>query len=614
MGLAAGGLLVVWSMSQRMSQSHRSRYRYGTPKATHWSLAHDAYFVIARESESETTFSSVAIHLNNNIRRCSRTCKMRQPSYETTCRDESDNTACRRRLAVPNRRRPWYAIASYWTVVQVGYSGSGKLVPCASAYVLKTGVITRNRRPFVPTSTGTAQRSIVQTATVLEPRVPLPTNHAIRSGTDPSDVVGPLLRKMGMDKNLSKWEASVMSATGIALTLGVLYSLAVNGEDVTAAGPAATTLETFELASLNIVDAALPLTATDIVSVAAGEAMAGILGAAVASLGVSTAMPPPISRPLAPATRPVLTRSNKSPEITTSSTLVRGVKVSDAVADGDFLLTTAAAKQLLGVVGVSPFLASLAATALAIVPYSLVKVGARRREREIQETALMDQLLADEQTRQRRTKLGLGPIVRGKNARNEYALPRASTTIVDPNQLTPVLGDKPKLDWVETFADIVKWLAFDVLRSDFGGHLMWNGELLFFGLESAIIGWVTGLTIQVYADVLYAYFGLGGETMKNLVRARTVQETTSIYLSKSAYCAILFGVYDTAQIPAKALITALSSGGVDACVGSNNFGYCIETFVTNNPIGASPEAELRSLATAVVSLWNNYGIPSWSTL
>jgi hypothetical protein len=340
--------------------------------------------------------------------------------------------------------------------------------------------------------------------------------------------------------------------------------------------------------------------------------MAGVLGAAVASMGVSKAMPP-VARPLA-ATRPVSDKSDKSREITTSASLVGGVKVSDAVADGDFLLTTAAAKQLLGVVGMSPFLASLAATALAIVPYSLVKVGARRREQQIQETALMDQLLADEQTRQRRSKLGLGPMVRVVTARNEAAFPRASTAIVDPNQLTPVLGDKPKLDWVETFADIVKWLAFDVLRSDFGGHLMWNGEPIFFGLESAIIGCVTGLTVQVYADVLYAYFGLGGETMKSLVRARTVQETASMYLSKSAYCAILFGVYDTAQVPTKALITALSSGGIDACVGSDNFGYCIETFVTNNPIGASPEAELRSLATAVVSLWNNYGIPSWPTL
>jgi hypothetical protein len=503
---------------------------------------------------------------------------------------------------VPSRRRPWYAIASVWTVV--GYCGSVELAPCASAYMLKTGA-TRNRRPFVPTAA--ARRSIVK-ATVVEPTS---TNHAIRSVTDPSDVA-PLLRKMGMDKNLSKLEKSVMSTAGIVLTVGVLFALAMNGDDVTAAGPAATTtLESLELASLNIVDAALPMTATDIVSVAAGEAMAGVLGAAVASLGVSKAMPP-VTRPPTPTTRPVLTKSDKSPEIATS-TLVGGVKVSDAVADGDFLLTTAAAKQLLGVVGMSPFLASLAATALAIVPYSLVKVGARRREREIQETALMDQLLADEQSRQRRTKIGLGPMVR-VTARYEDALPTASATIVDPNQLTPVLGDKPKLDWVESFADIVKWLAFDVLRSDFGGHLMLNGEPIFFGLESAIIGCVTGLTIQVYADVLYAYFGLGGETMKNLVRARTVQETASAYLSKSAYCAILFGVYDTAQIPAKALITALSSGGVDACVGSNNFGYCIETFVTNNPIGASPEAELRSLATAVVSLWNNYGIPSWSTL
>lgn len=431
---------------------------------------------------------------------------------------------------------------------------------------------------------------------------------------------------LDMDQNMNAEEKTFLSFVGTALTVSVLYTLAMSsggadGEDSVAAftdnynvavrGPAA--LEALEVASLNIFDAALPSTASDVVSVAAGEAMAGLIGAAssfgIARASSSSMAPTAFSSPSSSSSSS--SSSKRGITSTSSAAATSTIKVSDAVADGDFLLTAAAAKQLLGAFGVSPFLASLAATALAIVPYSFVKVGARRRELEQQEARLMDQLLAEEQERNRRSLIPMGQLnmVFGGEIM-PWNQPMSSPVAVDPKLLTPITDEKPKLDMVETFADVAKWLAFDVLRSDFGGHLMWQGQVLFPGVESAVIGLVTGLTTQVYSDVLYANFGLGGDDKRNQIRSRTVRETTAAYLSKMIYCAVLFGVYDTVKIPAKFAVAALSSGGIDACVGSNNYSSCVATFVTNNPLGASPEAELRSLVTAMVSLWNNYGVPS----
>jgi hypothetical protein len=58
------------------------------------------------------------------------------------------------------------------------------------------------------------------------------------------------------------------------------------------------------------------------------------------------------------------------------------------------------------------------------------------------------------------------------------------------------------------------------------------------------------------------------------------------------------------QIPATASISAFLSGGAEACYGSQEFDLCLQAFVSQNPPGASPEGQLRSLVTTMVSRWN----------
>jgi hypothetical protein len=368
------------------------------------------------------------------------------------------------------------------------------------------------------------------------------------------------------EHNMTRDEINVMSATGTLFSLGLLYTLATTSDSFSAAPSA----ETLEVVGYNIVDAALPLTASDFVSVAVGESLAGTMGAAVSYLLCS-----------------VLLKQRQTNNF---------VKVSDAVADGDFLLTNAAAKELLSATGLSPLLTTLVATAVAIIPYGIVKVKARQREQQQAEAALLQELLDEEQTRRRQSNIQFGTL--------SNMLQYSSTPIsgsVDAAALAPVLPDARRFDWVEACTDILKWLQFDVLKADFGGHVFGLDQP---GLECALFGMITALTSQFYADVLYAYFGLGGVIKKETILARTTEDWTTIYISKMIYCAVLFGAYAALQDPAASIVAALGSGGVDNCVGSSQYASCIETFVRDN--SPTPDAEFRSLVTAAVSFWNNH--------
>jgi len=394
-------------------------------------------------------------------------------------------------------------------------------------------------------------------------------------------------------KNMTSSEMVATTAAGTLLVVGLIYTLALNGEVTEPAS-----LEALEAVSYNVVDAALPLTASDVVSVAAGEAIAGVVGAAT-SFGISLSMR--------------MSTWRKTGESGSKNSNAEGmVKVSDAVADGDFLLTNAAAYPLLASIGLSPLVSAVTSTLLAIVPYSIVKVGARRREALKREDILLQELLEQEHQRKRRRQVGFGlPVnMSASSSRRADTVP-VGVTIVDPTTLTPVQEDKPKLDAVETFSDILKWLQFSVLTKEFSGRLLYEGQELLPGVESAILGSVAGVSSQFYSDILYAFFKFGGEAKQEMVRSRSVLDWLNIYTAKTIYFAVLFGVYEAVQAPAKDFIAAFLSGGAEACYGSEDFRACIETYVILNPPGASPEAQLRSFITAAVSFWNNYSVPTW---
>lgn len=451
----------------------------------------------------------------------------------------------------------------------------------------------------------------------------LPDQNAAGTSSTTMTPRSPLRVAMPAMKDMSSTEMVAMTAAGTLLVVGLIYTLALNTEITADTG--AVSMEALESVSYNVVDAALPLTASDVVSVAAGEAIAGVVGAAT-SFGISF------------SSRRLPWGSASGDQQYNAKQSQQAVKVSDAVADGDFLLTNAAAYPLLAAIGLSPLLSAVTSTLLAIVPYGIVKVGARRREALRREDELLQSLLDQNQLRKQRQQLGWGPFrssdggggaalsrQQQQQARIDSVLgltnvvPLAKTNsrgttknVVDPKTLTPIQEDKPNLDAVETFSDILKWLQFSVLTSDFGGHLLWQGQELLPGVESAIFGSVAGVSSQFYSDILYAVFQFGGTAKQEMVKSRSLLDWINIYAAKTIYFAVLFGVYEAVQEPAKDIVAVLLSGGAEACYGSNDMRACIETYVSLNPPGASPEAQLRSFITAAVSFWNNYGLPSWS--
>lgn len=351
---------------------------------------------------------------------------------------------------------------------------------------------------------------------------------------------------------MSQMEMVATTTFGGILTITVLYVLALSNDRYD-----------IESVSYNIVDAAMPLTVSDIVSVSIGEAIAGIIGAIV-SLAIS--------------------RIGKAKQI----------KISDGVADADFLLSRAAAYPLLESVGLSPVFASTASTIVAIVPYVLVKFGAKRREQVIEETRQLEALLMEQ-----RVKKGSPFWSQKKNS--------MPATFVDPETLLPVQSETVQFDGVELFSDVVKWLQYSVLLSDYSGSIRLNDVPLEPGLEAALFGAIAALSSQVYSDLLYAYFGFGGEQKKTAVQTRSLPDWLSVYGSRFVYYAVLFGVYEAAQSPAKESVSALLSGGIHGCFGSSDFDTCVETYVLLNPPAPSPEAQFRALVTAFVSFWNNSG-------
>lgn len=379
-------------------------------------------------------------------------------------------------------------------------------------------------------------------------------------------------------------EMVTMSTAGAALIVVLLYTLAGNGdtrlETLTSAS-----VESFEVASYNIMDAALPLTISETLSVAIGEAIAGIIGAIV-TFALSTRLQWKNSR------------------------MFRGETATEAVADGDFLLTQAATVPLLAGIGLSPLFVQAVSIGIAMLPFSLVKLRSRQRQQTLEEEKLMQQYLSEQlekEEAENRWKISPNII--------SFISPPSYKTIVDVDSLVPVQDDKKskvKLDPVEVFSDVLKWLQFNVLSSELGGNLIVPSQIyLLPGGQSAFFGTIATLSSQFYSDLLYGYFGLGGDDKRDMVRSRNSMEWFTLYLYKTVYAAVLFGVYAIVQIPVRIGVNALLSGGVDGCVGSEDVKACIDGYIALNPPGASAEAQLRSLVTTLYSVWYNLGLPDF---
>lgn len=385
-----------------------------------------------------------------------------------------------------------------------------------------------------------------------------------------------------------------MNAVGGALMVGVVYALASSNVNALMTGA-----ENLEAVGLNIVDAALPMSATEVVTVTFSEAVAAMLAAAV-SLSFSLLVR-------------FLASSSRQAKNDNDSTSRRNVDdIQKAVGNGDFLLAQASALPLLSSMGVPSMVATTVGVLLAAIPAEIVKVASRKsQERKAEEDALFDYLLQQEEQRKKQ-QLTFSFFSVSQQ-------PPATPTAEMVEEWQKSMEDKTRTQdeslLVDIAADIIKWLGYSVLYADFSGQVTYNGLPLFPGVESAIFGIIASLSAQIYADILYSYFGFGGEEKQQEVRARTPLSWAAIYLSETMYAGLFFGIYEFAQIPVKASVSAFLSGGADACYGSQDFDVCLQAFESQNPPGASPEAQLRSLATTVVSLWNRYTPDSltWGT-
>ena len=157
-------------------------------------------------------------------------------------------------------------------------------------------------------------------------------------------------------------------------------------------------------------------------------------------------------------------------------------------------------------------------------------------------------------------------------------------------------------DYVEIFADVTKWLEYDVLIQNFEGMVTLNGAPVSSGIESAVFGFLAALSSQLWADVIYRNFDMGLEPNIEASKNRSIPDTVKLYLLRCLSAATLFGVYESVRLPISTFIIDLLSGGVDSCVGSQDYNLCIETFVVDNPAQATSEGQARAFFVAAANI------------
>lgn len=342
------------------------------------------------------------------------------------------------------------------------------------------------------------------------------------------------------------------------------------------------------LAAQRLLNSAVPETATDVFSLVLGEGIAGSIGAIangvvililklrennmLSTSYISNVFDTKESKVNSYIDEESATDDTSSPRKTSS--LNANKFYSDALRDGDYFLTRAAAFSLLEGVGISESFANILGTLFAVIPAQIIKINSNRR-------------LQQQSNFEGSTGL-FSPSSEAKS--NEEGID----------------DDEFEIDFVEFFADTTKWLEYSVLSSDFTRTVFPGNPTL----ESASFGFLAAFSSQVYADILYRYTDYGPQKVKNAALQRSSDEWISLYVSKCFSSAALFGVYEYMRSPITRFFQSVLTGGVDSCLGSDDFDMCIETFRIDNPPTdiATTEAQLRALFTAMLNLFDRIGI------
>lgn len=409
----------------------------------------------------------------------------------------------------------------------------------------------------------------IRTSDAFQSHISLKKEMAKASRLDQNSFSEPLRQRANVSSSLSlrlpKDSKALRAGAASLLVLAIILGLAIkDSQDIGSNDVAITAVE-------NVIDATMPSSSTDLVAGALGESIGGICGA-VATVTLTS----------------LLNLAQNTTRATSNS------EVANAIADSDYFIVNSASMPLLTAFGLPPALASIGSVVFAAIPSQLVKLGQREKERLLEEEDFLKSLLDAQQLvlKQKRT--------------SAFRIPSPFRKLENPKvvivqDLSPVTTEKSIVDPVEIFADVTRWLEYNVLKTDLGGKVTLDGMLLDPGQTGAVLGIFAAVSSQFYADVLYGrLFEYGPKSKQDEVALRSTSDWVKVYTSKAASSAALFGIYEQSQIPISRWIQGTLAGGVDGCIGSKSFDMCLQTYIDSNAPGPSPEAQVRALAANLV--------------
>lgn len=407
---------------------------------------------------------------------------------------------------------------------------------------------------------------------------------------------------------------------GLLLAAGVVANLAMSSSsDIKGVDPS--TNSGGVAAMTKVFETAVPSTSTDLLTVALGESIAGVIGAAFSVVINFLIFPVKGQR----EGQEAIEKKNKSEEADSSSnddvTNTRSGVFYQGISDGDYFIANAASYSLLESVGVPADVAKLSSVFIAAIPSQLVKIGASltKQKREKEEQAMLELLRKEKQQKfkQRSTSFfsfRFPTLKQNTFDRRELKPVAVSSDIyINPTTRGNTTETEMEIDLVEVFADITRWLEYDVLKTEFGETAV--SQLLNFNhrvaevnpmeafVAYAFLGALAATSSRFYSDLLYGQFCYGPLGKQKEVRNRTGAQWLSLYSSTAASGSVLFGCYEIFQRPIGRYVQAVLSGGFEGCVGSSSFNSCINTYIATNSPEPTGKAQLRALLTNLYAVW-----------
>jgi hypothetical protein len=160
-------------------------------------------------------------------------------------------------------------------------------------------------------------------------------------------------------------------------------------------------------------------------------------------------------------------------------------------------------------------------------------------------------------------------------------------------RIEDVKNSAPKLDGIELFADITKWLEYDVLINNYRGILaLPDGSTIGPAWESAVFGFMAALSSQLYTDVLYIYSDFGNPEKREKTLNRPLELWASIYTTKCLSAATLFGTYEALRAPISRFCSQVISGAYTGCIGSEDYDLCQEAYIAGETCHTSSSSYL----------------------